>query len=260
MGFSLRKLQSLPSRTRLRKIVLLLQSMELAALRGEPVDLDYLRGIVELLEQEPRIPQRRRGRIAELSREMGEKDLLRLVNGVRHLLLAELGAEPAEWDLLSDGESNLDPRAREVLDLRVYLEDLRSPFNVGSIFRTAESFGVCEILLSSDTPSPTHPRTVKTARGTTESVKWRRADLGDLQSLGSVFALETGGTDVSAFEFPRRGCVVLGSEELGVSPQALRLANDGGGKVSIPSAGAKRSLNVSVAFGIMMERWFEAVR
>ncbi len=47
----------------------------------------------------------------------------------------------------------------------------------------------------------------------------------------------------------------MGSEELGLSPEALRLADASAGRVSIPLAGAKRSLNVSVAFGILMHAW-----
>ena len=55
--------------------------------------------------------------------------------------------------------------------------------------------------------------------------------------------------------FPVAGVVLVGSEELGLSPEALRLADEKRGRVSIPLAGAKRSLNVSVAFGILMYAW-----
>ncbi len=59
--------------------------------------------------------------------------------------------------------------------------------------------------------------------------------------------------------FPARGTVLVGSEELGLSPEALRLADAGRGRVNIPLGGAKRSLNVSVAFGILIHAWRSAI-
>ena len=72
-----------------------------------------------------------------------------------------------------------------------------------------------------------------------------------------VFALETGGTDIRKFDFPKKGIVIIGSEELGVSPEALALAKSG--TVTIPMTGIKASLNVGVAFGILMERWTSSI-
>jgi TrmH family RNA methyltransferase len=71
-----------------------------------------------------------------------------------------------------------------------------------------------------------------------------------------LIALETGGTPVSEFAFPTAGTLLLGSEELGLSREALDLA---GARVSIPMAGEKRSLNVGVACGIALERWASAL-
>ena len=88
---------------------------------------------------------------------------------------------------------------------------------------------------------------------------WEVRELADLDAPGGVFALELGGRDIGTFPFPAAGTVLVGSEELGLSPEALRLAEASLGRVSIPLAGAKRSLNVSVAFGILMHRWHEAL-
>ena len=72
-----------------------------------------------------------------------------------------------------------------------------------------------------------------------------------------VFVLETGGTPLKDFVFPRQGIVIIGSEELGVSPAALERATYG--RVTIPMKGMKASLNVGVAFGILMQAWVGAV-
>jgi RNA methyltransferase, TrmH family len=131
--------------------------------------------------------------------------------------------------------------------MRAYLEDIRSPFNVGSMFRTADAFGLAEILLSGFSADPAHPRAQRSAMGATSLVPWRRAGLDGVEGLGEVFALELRGDPIDDFEFPEVGVVVVGSEELGVSPVALERC---GRRVSIPMLGAKGSLNVGVAFGV----------
>jgi TrmH family RNA methyltransferase len=185
--------------------------------------------------------------------------LLRAINTLRHALLAEADAAPAEWDLVEHGTGLLDRSGIRVLPVVIYLEDLRSPFNVGSIFRTAEAFGAQRILLSPRTPNPNHPRAARTARGAQDVLPWEHADLEHAAAMTGVFALETGGTPIHDFPFPEKGVVLVGSEELGLSPEALQLADSQRGRVSIPLGGAKRSLNVSVAFGILMEEWRRAL-
>jgi len=190
----------------------------------------------------------------------------RAIDALRNALLAELGREPAEWDLLLPEDGGLDRGARHVRDFFVYLEDLRSPYNVGAVFRTAESFGVRAVYLSPDTPRPDHPRAARSSMGATEVIPWRGCPLeaaveeaGDAATAGSampIFALETGGRVLGEVRLPEPGMVVLGSEELGVSPAALSLAEQSAGRVSIPMAGAKASLNVSVAFGILAYAWW----
>jgi len=181
--------------------------------------------------------------------------ILRQVNRVRHALLRYLGAEPAEWDLLVPADERLDVTARTVLPIQLYLEEIRSPFNVGAVFRSSEAFGVESLLLSPTTASPLHPRAVKSARGAIKIMPWRFAELDEIRDQEGIFALELGGTPLGEFRFPERGIMLVGSEELGLSPQSLNLAASKAGRVSIPMAGAKRSLNVAVAVGIVLQVW-----
>ena len=90
-------------------------------------------------------------------------------------------------------------------------------------------------------------------------IEWERAERDVLSGELPVFALELGGTPLSEFVFPSRGIAVIGSEELGISPAARDAAVKSHGLVSIPVFGRKGSINVSVAFGIMMQRWSEAL-
>ena len=73
-----------------------------------------------------------------------------------------------------------------------------------------------------------------------------------------VFALETGGTPIKDFIFPQKGIVIIGSEELGISPEALAQADHG--TVTVPMTGIKASLNVGVAFGILMHAWTQSMQ
>jgi RNA methyltransferase, TrmH family len=264
--FPLAKLRELSPRTRMRKIARILQSLEMEIASGAPptdatADPAYAASLLLLLE--PPVPPGTLAAAEGLARRLREGaaplDALRGLNTIRHDLLRVLHAEPAEWDLVSAETGLLDRSRVLVHPLSIYLEDIRSPFNVGSIFRTAEAFGARRIILSPRTPPPSHPRAMKTAKGAEAALEWEVRDLGALSPADGVFALELGGTPMAEFRFPASGTVLLGSEELGLSPEALLLADRGLGRVSIPLAGAKRSLNVSVAFGILMQAWHAAL-
>jgi TrmH family RNA methyltransferase len=192
----------------------------------------------------------------------------RALNNVKHILLTETGKDQADWDFTgSDGR--LDPKKRQVFEgMWVYMEDIRSPFNVGAMFRTAESFGVEKIILSPLCADPCHKRAERTAMGCVDIIPWERQELfpapgnappNNFTETPPIFALETGGTPLADFHFPRRGIMIIGSEELGVSPRALSAADASLGRVSIPCYGSKASLNVSVAFGIAIQAWGEGI-
>jgi TrmH family RNA methyltransferase len=199
--------------------------------------------------------------------------LRRAFNRARHILLAATGRYPADWDF-TDPQGRLDPSKRRPFPgMAVYLEDIRSPFNVGAMFRTAESFGAEKLWLSPLCADPRHPRAERTAMGCVDILPWERLDENPFPenavpaavspgiagfSGGPFFALETGGIAVGKFPFPGTAVMIAGSEELGVSPAALAVADASLGRVSIPSYGAKGSLNVSAAFAIVMQKWAEA--
>ena len=199
--------------------------------------------------------------------------ILRSLNTVHHLLRAETGQYPADWDFIgADSSGSLDPGQRRIFPgMDVYLEDIRSPFNVGAMFRSAESFGAEKLYLSPFCADPHHPRAQRTAMGCVSVLPWQKLendpflnpDPGNHDCPKSTcflpetayFALETGGTRLEDFHFPKHGVMIAGSEELGVSPNALATADASLGRLSIPIYGAKGSLNVSVAFGIAMQAW-----
>ena len=225
--------------------------------------VEYTKKVVQVLLKDPALPEQDKVQLEGLL-EQSPFDELRACNIGRNALLKILGTFPAEWDLIiAPHQSSEDARNGIVKErdfypgLYVYAEDIRSPFNLGSIFRTAEAFGAEKVFLSPGCTDPNHPRAVRSAMGCDEVIPYERVALADLPKDLPVFALETGGTDIREFDFPKKGIVVIGSEELGVSPEALALAK--AGTVTIPMTGVKASLNVGVAFGILMERWTSKV-
>ena len=189
----------------------------------------------------------------------------RAIDDLRHYLARASGQAPADWDLHDfraqgipaigkDGRPDPAAGLRSPLPgTRVFLEDIRSPFNVGTILRTAEALGFEEVLLSPACADPRHPRAERSAMGAVDLIPWRRCPLEELPALGEVFALELGGAALGEFAFPKRGVLILGSEELGVSADALAMAEDR--RASIPMRGLKASINVAVAFGIAAHAW-----
>ena len=221
---------------------------------------DYLIKITEILLKDPKLEKEDFDALSILIKQ-NPLDELRLCNVARNTLLKIIGTFPAEWDLViaphaAPTDENGTVRQRNFYPgVCVYAEDIRSPFNIGSIFRTAEAMGAEKVFISPNCIDPEQPRAIRSGMGCIEILGWNRCSLQDLPEDLPVFALETGGTDINEFVFPKQGICIIGSEELGTSPEALAKATYG--RVSIPMVGLKASLNVGVAFGILMQKWTE---
>lgn len=142
------------------------------------------------------------------------------------------------------------------LPFTVVLNDIRSLYNVGSIFRTADGAGVEKIWICGITGHPPNNMISKTALGAEESVPWEyHADLVNvvksLKARGyQIVILEQMEGSFAYDEFiPQRPvCLVIGNEISGVSEEVLSLCD---AAVEIEMRGIKNSLNVSVAFGVI---------
>lgn len=221
---------------------------------------EYTKKICSIVLEDPQLPKEK----AEELRELIEKidfDERRVCNFARNSLLAIIGTFPAEWDLIIAPHSQ-EKRAVEKRNffkcVCVYAEDIRSPFNIGSVFRTAEAMGCDKVYISPNCTDPSQTKAIRSSMGCIDTLGYKRCSLDELPKDIPVFVLETGGTPIDQFNFPKEGIVIIGSEELGVSPEALKRASYG--RVSIPMTGLKASLNVGVAFGILMQKWNESLR
>ncbi|MFP4521712.1 MAG: RNA methyltransferase [Fibrobacterota bacterium] len=139
----------------------------------------------------------------------------------------------------------------------VILDNLRSAYNVGSIFRTSDAAALQSVCPCGYTVCPPSPKLAKTAMGAECFMAWEHFDrtISGVQEFKRrgyhVAALET--CDCSEdyskrhYDFPL--CLVVGNEALGVSSGVLKEADS---IIKIPQMGYKNSLNVSVAFGIVV--------
>lgn len=148
--------------------------------------------------------------------------------------------------------------------IHVVLDNLRSAYNVGSIFRTADATLVEKVYACGITPHPPNPKVKKTSLGAARFVPWQHfATTADaVQHLAEqqipLYAVEVTSKSRSLFitEFPSPVAILLGSETDGVSRDILAAADE---IVAIPMGGFKNSMNVSVAAGVViyeiMRRW-----
>ena len=141
------------------------------------------------------------------------------------------------------------------LPFAVIVDNVRSLWNVGSIFRSADACGVDRIALTGITGVPPRSEIRKTALGADEVVRWAYfADpldaLSELESDGFepvVLEQSEHSRPIDSFVWPERPCLVVGNEVAGVSsPVCDRV----GRHVEIPMRGVKASFNVAVAFGV----------
>lgn len=150
-------------------------------------------------------------------------------------------------------------KASEKLPLVVVLDDVRSLYNVGSIFRTCDAFRVEAVYLCGITACPPHPEIHKTALGGEDSVDWQyfhtaAEAVEKLRAEGCfVYAIEQaeGSTMLQNLqvESGRRYAVVLGNEVKGVHQEVVDSCD---GCLEIPQRGTKHSMNVAVAAGIVI--------
>ena len=142
------------------------------------------------------------------------------------------------------------------LPVCVVVDNVRSLYNVGSIFRTSDGVLIERLILTGYTPTPPRKEIEKTALGATQSVPWeyvkepaeairRMKDNGFKACCLEITDRVVPYYDVRQTEFPI--CLVIGNEITGVSKDALAECETA---LEIPQFGIKHSLNVAVAYGI----------
>jgi len=138
----------------------------------------------------------------------------------------------------------------------VVLNSIRSSYNVGSIFRTSDGAMIEKLYLCGYTPHPPNKQVLKTALGSTESVRWEHSDdvlkvVKKIKEEGiKICALEQTTKSIPYYDINKKDfpiCLIVGNEITGVSQNLIDLCDF---SIDIPQFGIKQSLNVAVAYGI----------
>ena len=149
-------------------------------------------------------------------------------------------------------------------DFKAILDNIRSIYNVGSIFRTSDGFGVTELLLCGITPTPANPRFSKTSLGAENSVVWKyqpnavKACRNLINDGFQIVALEIDEKSANLYEVDRKLtdrplALVVGNEVAGIDPEILQMSDL---IVSIPMVGYKNSYNVATSYGIAVSYFY----
>ena len=148
--------------------------------------------------------------------------------------------------------------------LYIILDNLRSAFNVGSIFRTCDGLRVSGLFLCGYTACPPNVKLNKTSLGTIEYVPWKRFE-NTLDAVAwlkeqkiPVWAAETtsGSRPFTGVKYPSPLGIVFGNEALGVAREVLEACD---AMIEIPLQGFKNSLNVAIACGVIGFRAAESI-
>lgn len=150
------------------------------------------------------------------------------------------------------------------LPLIVVLDDVRSLYNVGSVFRSADAFRVEAIYLCGITATPPHPEIHKTALGGEDSVDWRYFETAEeaveqlhrdgyfvysIEQVQGSTKLQNLKLNASQAPMTSQTAIIFGNEVKGVKQSVVDMSD---GCLEIPQFGTKHSLNVSVTAGIVI--------
>ncbi len=168
--------------------------------------------------------------------------------------MRKLTHEELAWQRLNKAAIRTAERAPII----VLLDNIRSLYNVGSMFRTSDGAFIAKMYLCGYTPHPPRKEIEKTALGATETIPWEYFQ----DPLDAVAAARAQGAKICVLEqttgsipyyqvqksdFPL--CLVIGNEITGVSPAVIAEAQLA---IEIPMRGTKQSLNAAVAYGIAL--------
>ena len=152
------------------------------------------------------------------------------------------------------------------IPITILLENIRSAHNIGSVFRTADSFLINEIILCGISAQPPNKDIRKTALGSSESVEWKYEKNIDvaIQKLkdegNKIISIEQTTNSISLENFKpsnkSKYAIIFGNEVNGIEQRTIDLSDMA---IEIPQYGTKHSLNISVAAGIIIWNIFSKI-
>jgi TrmH family RNA methyltransferase len=138
--------------------------------------------------------------------------------------------------------------------LTLLLDGIQDPGNLGTIIRTADWFGLEQIIVSADTASCYNPKVIQSTMGSILRVEVIVADLEVLiqSSKMPIYGAVLEGKSIQTTELAKEGILLIGNESKGIRSPLLALITN---PITIPKSGAAESLNAAVATGIILAKW-----
>jgi TrmH family RNA methyltransferase len=172
-------------------------------------------------------------------------------------------ASPDELEAIGSAESNdsalavakMKDNIRPTIDANDYaliLDDIRDPGNLGTIIRTADWYGIRNIIASEETADFYNPKVVRSTMGSFCRVNVFYTSLEEFlaSTKSMVYGTFLGGADVHEVRFAPGGLIVMGNESSGISKGIGRFITQ---KITIPKYGGAESLNAAMATGIILD-------
>ena len=187
------------------------------------------------------------------------------LRGCRHADRAREVVETSEKQLSALGSVETNNAALAVVRMKpatepritadtfsLVLDDIRDPGNLGTIIRTADWYGIRQVVASEETADVYNPKVINATMGSFLRVSVHYVALENFLSTVKVPVYGTflDGEDIHRVPFGKGGLLVIGNESRGISPGVSRLVTK---KVTIPRYGQAESLNASVATAVLLD-------
>jgi len=139
--------------------------------------------------------------------------------------------------------------------IKLVLDDVNDPGNLGTIIRMCDWFGVTQLICSNSTVDCYNPKVVQSAMGSLFRIDIKYLDLATyLADIDTpIYGSYMNGVDVKGQEFPKQAHLIMGNEANGISESISKYITN---KVSIKNIGGNtESLNVAVATSILLHEF-----
>jgi len=162
-------------------------------------------------------------------------------------------SSPHQVIALAEKQSFLKPLPYEQT-LTVILDGIQDPGNLGTIIRTADWFGIQQILVTEDTAGFYNPKVVQSTMGSCFRVRVTSVNIEEVLAANKlkVYGAVLDGHSIYETKIQSSGFIIIGNESKGISTALSKYITD---PIKIPKFGNAESLNAAVAAGIILSHW-----
>ncbi|MGL4676324.1 MAG: TrmH family RNA methyltransferase [Brevinema sp.] len=255
-----RKFALLGTKQKIYKIAATIRNIEISLKQGQTLNIQETLAYTEVIKNQEGQKILRTVQIIDSIRDIqtiaSVSEQAKLLNFAYHDLLDILDQKADEDKKFSFMQfDDLNKEATRYPWIGI-LDNLRSPMNVGTIFRSADGFGTGELFLTGITPYPPNTKVTRTALGAEEFVPFRYFNTTEeaihqaRKENYKIIALEVAAPskELSEIENFQQCAFIFGNEEFGITSSILEICDE---IIRLPLVGKKNSINVGNVFSIV---------